>query len=129
MGGRIGIYASADVAYGNDGIRSLVAVSRLQRQTHKYLTYGEMVRPPRWVGPEPRRLLTPGSESRPAVTIEAVERAAWQAPDGSVGLCLVNYSTEPLEVEFDLSSVANLNPTKNPRVISGATDSSRGHMR
>lgn len=120
-GGRIGIYASADMAIGNERIRGLVErLVSLQRRTHPYLTYGEMVRPPRWQGNEPRRLLIPATANKPAVYIEGVERAAWKAPDDRVGVCLVSYLTEPLEATFDLGSLKGLVPAEKPNVIGPA---------
>ncbi len=121
-GGRICNYASADTAFNHDGLRYLIArFVGLQRKTHKYLTYGEMVRPPAWKGDEPRRVLSPATEQRPAVTIEAVERAAWKAADGSVGLCLISYAEQPIDMQFELSTMRGLIPSDQAKVIAPAS--------
>ena len=34
--------------------------------------------------------------------MEAVERVAWQAKDASIGVCLMNYDTKPVEVSMNM---------------------------
>ena len=56
-----------------------------------YLGYGEMLRPPRIEGELPN---VNASTSYGPLEVKAVEGSAWKAPDGTVGVFLLNYDEE-----------------------------------
>jgi len=73
-----------------------------------YLAYGRMLRPPRVEG------------DLPVVHkhIRAVEGTAWLAPDGSVGVFLLNYDDKPHEFQWsvDLNEIAKLDSSQTLKV-------------
>ena len=58
---------------------------------YPYLGYGEMLRPPRIEGELPT--ITAQGDYGP-FTLPAVQGSAWRAPDGSVGIFILNYDME-----------------------------------
>jgi hypothetical protein len=80
----------------------LCNLARLKARARKFLTYGEMLRPPTLAGDVPR-VTADDYTVIPAhlrFTYDAVEAALWRAPDGALGLALVNYDSQPHTVEF-----------------------------
>lgn len=111
-GGHISLYASQDVAAGHEGMAGHIAnLIALQRKGKKYLTYGTMIRPPAWTHPVPRLAASA------TIELEGVERAAWQASDGSIGLCLMNYTAAPVQVDLDLSTLPGGGGSGSPTVL------------
>ena len=56
-----------------------------------YLGYGEMLRPPQIDGDLPT---VTASTSYGSLEVKAVEASAWKAPDGTIGVFLLNYDEE-----------------------------------
>ncbi len=79
-----------------------------------YLAYGRMLRPPTVDG------------DVPAVHnhIRAVEGTAWLAPDGSVGVFLLNYADQPHVFQWtvDLNEIAELDASQTLRVSTWSLD-------
>jgi len=99
------IISLSDVQRGaQDYIRKLV---RLRSRIRKFVQLGEMLRPPKFLNDVPRFDIrswdTEFSDGVVRVLAPAVERSLWRAPDGSLGLVLVNYSSKAQEVVLDSS--------------------------
>jgi hypothetical protein len=107
-GGHLSFYVTWDMAKGQDWVQKQVAqLVDVQRRAKKYLTYGQMVRPPRTTQPIPQ-IDAPAwnrwsRDKPPAIRIDAIETAAWRASDGKVALFLMNYDVKPHSVEFEIA--------------------------
>ena len=79
---------------------------KLRREIRDYVQFGEMLRPPNLLSPAPTMILNKweGAHGVKKVLAPAFERSLWQAPHGSLGLVVVNYSAKPqtalLSTEF-----------------------------
>jgi hypothetical protein len=83
-------------------VKSLVD---LRRRGKEYLVYGEMIRPPDWAVPPPHTVIhwyTERHGRSVPMEVEAIDRAAWQARDGSVAVALINYDSEPHPAALNL---------------------------
>lgn len=101
--------------------RVLISLARFRRTAKEFLIYGEMIRPPQRIS-APVWIKLRGWQceySRPIgeFEMEAVERVVWRAPNGKVGLALMNYGDENRRVEFDLSTMPGLGIASPPQVI------------
>ena len=78
----------------------------MRAKSRKFLTYGEMLRPPRWEIPVPRvkaeKYFELGGSIR-SFLYDAVEMSLWKAPDGDIGVFIVNYSDKSQKVTFRCS--------------------------
>ena len=75
-----------------------------------YLAYGRMLRPPKVEGELPVIHKIKGGSQE----IRAVEGTAWLAPDGSVGVFLLNYDHKPHEFQWsvDLNEIAKIDASQ-----------------
>jgi hypothetical protein len=105
-GGRVCLHANWDFQSGRENFRDfLVHLTQIQRRGVKYLTYGTMLRPPDW-----------GAGQQP----DNLERAAWQASDGTVALFLMNYVPRPQKAILNLGSMRGLTIERDPQVVQPA---------
>jgi len=112
-GAHISLYASSDMEEGHEGTAAFISeLVKLQRLGKKYLTYGMMVRPPDWSGAVPRQTLG-------TVELDAVEKAAWQASDGTIGVCLLNSTAKPVSIDLNLATVHGLQIASHPGILQG----------
>jgi len=83
-----------DVGSNEDALEMLAAATALRRgPAAQFLVYGRMMRPARVEGIRTVRWQHGGRDHR----IPAVFHAAWQAPDGRLGLVFANWTGEPQE--------------------------------
>jgi hypothetical protein len=71
----------------------------------KFLTYGQMLEPPRFLNDVPTVTTPPWHElggERDPRSFPAVLASAWKAPDGTFGLVLVNIADKEQEVEYEV---------------------------
>ena len=74
----------------------------------KFLAYGRLLRPVAFEAPDPMPTTTPLIEylkrrGKPPITAPALQTGAFQAPDGSLGVFIVNITEEPIEFRFSLT--------------------------
>jgi len=76
------------------------------------LVFGEMERAPQWAGPVPRVVCRwhRGGNQLVEVELEALERAAWRAPDGDLTVLIANFDAEAHPATLDLSPWAHGRP-------------------
>lgn len=122
-GGTIGHFVNEWWADDNNSpyARAIINLVLFQHAARQYVTYGEMVRPPQMVS-APIWLKFNGWQGQYSREIgtfemEAIERAAWRAPDGKIALILMNYDDQPHRVEFDLDSLKNLQVDTHPAIL------------
>lgn len=78
---------------------------RLKMKAVKFLVYGEMLRPPIWLSEVPKVVVEGWAmhpRHLPPFRYDAVEASLWKAPDGELGLFIVNYDDKPHTVEFKI---------------------------
>jgi hypothetical protein len=86
----------------------LKALIERRKTAHEFLTYGEMLRPLDLKGDFPsikttwltKHLL----KETAMVQLPSVMNSVWKAPDGKLGIILVNIDTVPHKVEFQLNA-------------------------
>ena len=127
-GGHLEFYSIWDMAKTEEWVQKQVAqLIGLKRAAHKYLTYGQMVRPPQSLQPIPlidAPAWNRGSrDNPPPLRIDSIERAAWRASDGTVALFLMNYDLKPVQVTFDLTTMPGLQPFSEVHSILGTKSS------
>ena len=72
----------------------------------KFVTYGEMMEPPRFLNNLPSVTTPPwfkNSEKEPR-TFAAVLHSAWKAPDGTLGMVFANIADKEQEVEYEFDA-------------------------
>lgn len=79
----------------------------LKAQTRKFLTYGDMLRPPQWLEPVPRVSTNHWIEdqARHVLSYDALESALWRSPDGDLGLAIVNFDDKLHTASFGVREV------------------------
>jgi len=93
---------------------------------YPYLGYGEMLRPPRIEGELPT-ITAKGSYG--PFTLPVVQGSAWLAPDGSVGIFILNYDRERSHAftwRQDLNEIAGIGAEKRVRVTQWTPDGEKG---
>ena len=71
----------------------------------KYLAYGRLVRPLRFVQPDPMPIASYEEHvcSLGRISVSALQAAVFQSPDGSLGVFLVNVTEKALPYQFELA--------------------------
>ena len=94
-------------------LRYLKSLAELRRDYSDFMALGEMLRPPALEGDVPTVTSQWHSKTQDVVTMGAIQRAAWRAPDGRFGLFFTNVSQEPVALASTVS-LADLGwqPTK-----------------
>lgn len=77
----------------------LVRSCALRNRYHKYLTLGQMLRPP-YMSEIPDVTTAEFRRINHICTLPAIVAASWKAPDGSVAIVLSNISKKPVEFTF-----------------------------
>ena len=101
----------------------MIELAKFRRAAKDFLVYGDMVRPPDLKTP-PVWLHLAGwwctyfdPDKVANLDIEAIERDAWRAPNGDLGLALMNADAKAQTVQFDLSTMSDLKPADVFKVI------------
>ena len=84
-------------------------LTQLRGEIRKFVQFGEMLRPPKILNQIPKQTLNRWEDSSHGlvkVIAPTVERSLWRAPDGSLGLVIVNYSDESQEIVLDSSFIS-----------------------
>lgn len=87
-----------------DKLDFLRRLAKLRYRCRDFLALGEMLRPLALEGDVPTLEAMYNSKHKGEVRMPAVLNSVWRAPDGRVGVFLVNISREPRTVAFELNA-------------------------
>jgi len=102
-----GCYQSGYLDYA-DKAQFLKQLVHLRLKANNFLTYGEMLRPPRWLKPVPRVLARQWNMQHLGIRsfeYDAVECSLWRAPNRDLGLFIVNYDDKEHRVSLRAGDV------------------------
>ena len=74
----------------------LKSLAQLRRDYADFMALGEMLRPPTLAGDIPTVATQWKSKTKDHVEMSAIQRSAWRAPDGRVGLFFTNVADDPV---------------------------------
>ena len=96
------IYGGYTQTFGRSGEVGNPTAFRMEHG--QAFAFGEMLRPPELQGDTPTVGMQWKSKTSDYVEMEAVQRSAWRAPDGRIGLFFTNVSDAPVRLNhtFDL---------------------------
>jgi len=81
--------------------------NQIRMDTKKFLVYGRMIRPPQFHQGPPATTLENWHAyyNYDPFTIPAIDRAAWEAVDGSIGLAVLNIDSQSHTASFDVADL------------------------
>lgn len=82
----------------------LKSLAEMRRDYRDFMAFGEMLGPPELEGDIPTVETQWASKTRDYVEMDAIQRSAWRARDGRVGLFFTNVAGEPVEFAYEFTT-------------------------